>query len=184
MGCSAKDGVLMAIIEAIESHYLEADAASVTFSSLGSYEHLQLRISARYNSAGGGSTMIYLRFNSDTAANYTTTLMNAYNGNNINPNRYTNQSEVYGGGRSSGMLDPAADYGASIIDIYDYANTNKNLSLQQLSGVTKGYDDNTYIMTGSALWDNAAAVTSILVYPASASFRRGTQISLYGIKSS
>ena len=52
MGCFTKDGVLMAIIEAIESHYLEVDTASVTFSSLGSYEHLQLRMSARHNNYG------------------------------------------------------------------------------------------------------------------------------------
>jgi len=184
MGCSTKDGVLMAIIEAIESHYLELDTASVTFSSLGSYEHLQLRMSARHNAAGGGSHMVYLRFNSDTGGNYTSTFMNAYNGNNVNPNRYTGQTEVYGGGRESGPLDPAASYGVSVVDIYDYANANKNLSLQQLSGVTKGYSNQSYIMTGSALWDNAAAVTSILVYPPSGSFRRGTEISLYGIKSS
>ena len=174
----------MAIIEAIESHYLEVDTASVTFSSLGSYEHLQLRMSARHNNDGGGGHMVYLRFNSDSGGNYTSTFMNAYNGNNINPNRYSGQTEVYGGGRQSGGLDPAADYGVSVVDIYDYANTNKNLSLLQLSGVTKGYNNAAYIMTGSSLWNNAAAVTSILVYPPSGDFRRGTQISLYGIKSS
>jgi hypothetical protein len=42
----------MAVIEAIATTYLEADASSVTFSSLGSYEHLQLRINARTSGSG------------------------------------------------------------------------------------------------------------------------------------
>ena len=54
----------MAVIEAIATTYLEADAASVTFSSLGSYEHLQLRISAKSDrSATYANDDIELTFN-------------------------------------------------------------------------------------------------------------------------
>ena len=42
----------MAIIEAIATTYLEADAASVTFSSIpATYEHLQLRMTTRCTTA-------------------------------------------------------------------------------------------------------------------------------------
>ena len=40
----------MAIMEAIATQYLEADAASITFSSIpATYEHLEIRLSARTN---------------------------------------------------------------------------------------------------------------------------------------
>ena len=175
----------MAIIEAIESHYLEVDTASVTFSSLGSYEHLQIRVSGRHNSAGSGSRTIYIRFNGDTGSNYSSHTMNAYNGSNTNADKYTGQSYVYQGGRLTGPLTPsAANYGASVIDVLDYQNANKNTTLQQTSGVVADYSGNSLLWFGSSLWDNTAAVTSILVYPEAGSFVRGTTISLYGIKSS
>ena len=48
MGCSPKDGdSIMAIVEAIETVYLEADTASVTFSSLSGYEHLKIHINGQ-----------------------------------------------------------------------------------------------------------------------------------------
>ena len=46
----------MAVIEAIATTYLEADAASVTFSSIpATYEHLQLRFNSRSDAAAPSS---------------------------------------------------------------------------------------------------------------------------------
>ena len=59
----------MAVIEAIATVYLEADAASVTFSSLGSYEHLQLRCHARTDRAFSVDRL-RVRLNADTGTNY------------------------------------------------------------------------------------------------------------------
>jgi len=175
----------MAIIEAIETVYLEADTASVTFSSLGSYEHLQIRVSGRHNSAGGAGHTIYIRFNGDTGSNYSTESIQGYNGANTGADPYANQAFVYAGGRITGPLTPAAEnYGASIIDIPDYANANKNTSMQQRSGTTLDYSSGSYNWFSGSVWDNTAALTSILLYPPSGSFLRGTTISLYGIKSS
>ncbi len=175
----------MAIIEAIETVYLELDTASVTFDSLSGYEHLQIRVSGRHNNAGGGGSSIYIRFNGDTGSNYSTQSMQGYSGTNKNSDFYANQAFVYAGGRISGPLTPDAEnYGASIIDIPDYANANKNTALKQMSGLPLDYSSGSYIWFGGSVWDNTAALTSILLYPPSGSFRRGTQISLYGIKSS
>ena len=180
----AQNGGLMAVIEAIATQYLEADAASVTFSSLGSYEHLQIRVSGRHNISGSGSHTIYIRFNGDTGSNYSTHTMYAYNGANTSVDKYTGQAFVYAGGRITGPLTPSsANYGTSVIDILDYRNANKNTTMQQMSGVVDDYEGNSFLQFGSALWDDTAAVTSILLYPPSDSFERGTEMTLYGLNS-
>jgi len=174
----------MAVIEAIATTYLEADAASVTFSSLGSYEHLQIRVSGRHNNAGGGGGSIYIRFNGDTGSNYSTHSMQAYNGANTGANAYTGQAYVYAGGRITGPLTPSAsNYGTSVIDVLDYRNANKNTTMHQKSGVVDDYQGNSFLWFSSSLWDSTAAVTSILLYPPSGSFNRGTEMTLYGLNS-
>ena len=57
----------MAVIEAIETVYLEADVASVTFDSISGYEHLQLRFSETAIYLNGA---IRIEFNDDTGSNY------------------------------------------------------------------------------------------------------------------
>jgi len=175
----------MAVIEAIQTTYLEADAASVTFSSLGSYEHLQIRVSGRHNGSMGGGASIYIRFNGDTGSNYSTHSMQAYNGSNPGADAYTGQAFVYAGGRITGPLTPAAaNYGVTVIDILDYGNANKNTTMQQMSGLVADSSGNSFLQFASALWDSTAAVTSILLYPPSGSFERGTEMTLYGLNSS
>ena len=173
----------MAVIEAIETEYLEADAASVTFSSLGSYEHLQIRVSGRHNGSGGAGASIYIRFNGDTGSNYSTHSVQAYNGNNTGADAYTGQAFVYAGGRITGPLTPDSEnYGTSVIDILDYRNGSKNTTMHQMSGVVDDYEGGSFVWFSSSLWDSTAAVTSILLYPPSDSFLRGTEMTLYGIQ--
>ena len=172
----------MAVIEAIATTYLEAAAASVTFSSLGSYEHHQIRVSGRHNGSGGAGSSIYIRFNGDTGSNYSTHTMQAYNGSNVAFDAYTGQAFVYAGGRITGPLTPSsANYGTSVIDILDYRNANKNTTMQQVGATLDDYEGGSYLWFSSSLWDNTAAVTSILLYPPSDSFERGTEMTLYGL---
>ena len=174
----------MAVIEAIQSVYLEEPAASVTFSSLGSYEHLQIRTSGRHNNSGGGGSNIYIRFNSDTTG-YETHSMQCYNGSNNNVDRYADQGYVYAGGKLLGPLTPAAaNYGVSIVDIRDYRNTNKHTTLTQMGGRVDDYEGGSFFQWSASLWEDTSAPTSILMYPASGSFERGTSITLYGLNSS
>ena len=70
----------MAVIEAIQTTYMEADATSVEFTSIpSSYEHLQLRWSVRADRAGTVDN-IYIQFGTgggavDTGGNYSTHAM-------------------------------------------------------------------------------------------------------------
>ncbi len=177
----------MAVIEAIATTYLDTAAASVTFSSLGSYEHLQLRFSVRTQRASDLET-VGIRFNGDTANNYSTHRFYS-TASSANGGAETATSRAYAAGQMvTGSMDPQSVYGASIVDILDYRNGSKNTTLLFRSGEVgcTGGGDTAYFTIGSGLWDATAAVTSLLLYPAngSAGFQRGSEFSLYGLNSS
>jgi len=176
----------MAVIEAIQTTYLEADAASVTFSSLGSYEHLQIRMSVR-DAAATNRTYLFLRFNGDTTeGNYSRHWME---GIATGTAAYASASQTRIGGIIGSENTPSAVYSTVIVDIMDYANANKNTTAQYLSGLA-GSDPvqaNEAVFFGSVLWDNTAAVTSISLSDASGmsgDLARGSEFTLYGLNSS
>ncbi len=72
-----------------------------------------------------------------------------------------------------------------MIDIVDYANTNKNTTALAISGSALGATYS-WIQFGSGLWDNAGAVDRIAIAASdySGDFVRGTEVTLYGLKSS
>jgi hypothetical protein len=171
----------MAVFEAIATTYLAGTAASVEFTSIpATYEHLQLRVSGRQNSAGSAGGNFHIRFNGDTGTNYSNHTMQTYGGTSINADGYTGFAYVYLAGRLSGPTSDAAQYATTIIDIADYANTNKNTTMMAMS---ESISASNYLVFLSALWDNTAAVTTILLYPSSASFARGSEFTLYGLNS-
>ena len=169
----------MAVIEAIATTYLEADASSVTFSSIpATYEHLQLRISARQSTALVGS-YIKAQFNSDTGSNYTYHYMGAGGSSSFAGGATSQTANVWF--RLSAGNNAATAYGAIIVDILDYANTNKNTTCQVI-GANSAQTDQLYF--NSTLWDDTSAVSTILLAPAANNFVRGSVFSLYGLKSS
>jgi|TARA_R110002051_G_scaffold313630_2_gene389867 hypothetical protein len=176
----------MAVIEAISTTYLEADAASVTFSSIPStYEHLQLRVSS-HDSYDAGTDILYARFNSDSGTNYSYHFMEGYS-SSTNGGGGINQTYAWLGtieGSYGATL--ASTYGGVIVDILDYANTNKNTTTQSISGVVDPRPTNNVAMR-SSLWDDTSAVTQIDLYGiiyAGGGFVRGTTFTLYGLNSS
>jgi hypothetical protein len=77
--------------------------------------------------------------------------------------------------------DPAAAfYAAQLVDIFDYANTNKNTTVQGMSG-TLGDPE---LRFNSGLWDATGAVDRIKLAPYAGSFVRGSEFTLYGLNSS
>ena len=177
----------MAIMEAIATQYLEADAASITFSSIPStYEHLTLSVGVRSTQAavyhafllqlgtGGGAA--------DSGANYSDQYV------------FGNSTTVAAGvsgetglyiSLAPGTSNETAYYGPSTATLFDYANTNKNTSfwcdLSTGSFGTTGH----YVEFVSGSWDNTGAVDLIKILPYSAgNILRGSEVTLYGIKSS
>jgi hypothetical protein len=175
----------MAIIEAIATQYLEADAASVTFDSVAGYEHLQLRFSFASDTTAGDWQSLTLQFNDDTASNYTYRQMYSYStsassfGSNGQNTRNGWMSTL-----SSNSVAPAA-YGGGVLMIPDYLNANKNTACLEAGGVNNKSGANRGMQgTSWGLWDNTAAITKIKITPQNDSWLRGTVFSLYGIKSS
>jgi hypothetical protein len=159
---------------------------TITFNSIPStYTHLQLRILAKTNRATYTNDLISLRFNGDTGSNYSGHLL-AGHGSTVTAEASTSSNKIYYGGNVGGSTLPAQTYGAAIIDILDYKDTNKYKTTRSLSG----YDNNgagtdpgiVSLLSGS--WRNTAAINSITLLGGEGSvLLSGSTVALYGIRS-
>jgi hypothetical protein len=150
--------------------------ATITFAGIPSgYKHLQIRGIGR-TSAGGES--LRLRYNSDTGANYanhelygTGSAANAYGEFNVN----SNFADSFAPSSASANV-----FGVGVIDILDYANTNKYKTLRALSG----YDNNGsgYAILNSGVWRNTAAINTIVLFFGSGNLVQYSTFALYGVK--
>lgn len=166
--------------ELISTTILGASTGSVTFSSIaGTYKHLQLRITARHDGAVQAvQTNMY--FNSDQAANYSWHALEG-NGSTAVSFAQTSKNNVYLGGAASGTT-AANNFSSYLVDILDYASTNK----YKVTRTMHGYTDGTYknLDYASGLWQSTSAISSITIAPVlqGGNFITGSRFSLYGIK--
>jgi hypothetical protein len=139
------------------------------------YSHLQVRIISRNTQAGASDDWVEYSLNSDTTAT----------------NYYRHR--LYGSGSSVGaesantrylFLSPndgntANVFGATVIDILDYANTNK----YKTTRIMDGWDSNGsgYVNFMSSLWKDTSAVSSITF--SRLTFSEYSHFALYGIRS-
>ena len=148
-------------------------SASVTFSSIpATYTHLQIRSITASSNPSASMTM---NFNSDnTSANYRNHLLFG-DGSTVTSN--TDGNAAYIGLQGSGMTTGP---GVQILDILDYANTNKYTT----SRFASGYDANGsgYVFYGSLLWMNTAAINQIVISRNTSGFFQYSSFALYGIK--
>lgn len=156
-------------------------AASITFSSIPStYTHLQVRYIARDN-RGIYVDFFKMRFNSDSGTNYAVHALYG-DGSSALATATTSNSSI-DINRIAASTAVANGFGAGVIDILDYANTNKYKTSRALAG----YDDNGQgqIWFQSGLWQNTAAITQIDLLPGvGTSFTQYSSFALYGIKGS
>lgn len=153
-------------------------SSTITFSSIpGTYKHLQIRILAR--DAGASSEDAYsIRFNSDSGNNYSWHYLMG-NGSSASASAGSTTSRIYVNNLPTDVQ--SAGFGGAVIDILDYANTNKYKTLRSLSG----YDVNGTgtINLVSGLWQNTNAITSIEIKNDRAvNFMQYSSFALYGIK--
>ena len=147
-------------------------ANQVTFLDIPqNYKHLQIRGIAR----GVSNTFGDLTFNGNTGNNY------AFH-------------DIYGDGASAGAeqstsranipvtaLPNVADiFNGFVMDILDYANTNKNKTTRTLSGRDTNGGGVIYFLSG--LWQNTNAITSLSIIPRIGNIAQHSRFSLYGIK--
>ena len=161
-------------------------SSTVTFNSIpDTYSHLQIRVFAR----GGRSDAeqyaggIYFQFNS----NFLTSQ------HQLRGVGATLAAQGWSGGLSNGFIMlwvPASNaqantFGVGIIDILDYANTNKNKVARILSGNELNTNGGAVAMT-TASWDSTSAITSITFGPTdgTGTIPQYSEFALYGIKGS
>tara|TARA_R110002126_G_C10219327_1_gene478863 strand:- start:155 stop:652 length:498 start_codon:yes stop_codon:yes gene_type:complete len=157
--------------EPIATTTLGSPAASYTFSSIsGSYTDLVL-IATGTNSVGAS---INLTFNSDTASNYSVTILSG-DGNSAQSARYSNQTYIrstYNEGWSSG----AGNIGNIIFNIQNYSNTTSfKTALMRANKAAGG--------TGATvgLWRSTSAINAVTLTAGSGSLQTGCTFTLYGI---
>lgn len=180
----------MAVIEAITTTYLEADTSSVTFSSIPStYKHLQVRATIRSTSTGSGgyNGNLKCRLNGQTGSIYANSLMLSgdynYSGGPT-ATAWFNANDDYMNlayAPTFRILTPV--YGSAIIDIFDYANTNKNTTVSVFGGVGMGDKDGNghSVCVSSFVMDYTSAIDTIYFFGHN-NFVRGSSFALYGIE--
>ena len=155
-------------------------SSSISFTSIPStYTHLQIRaISRGANSAANDEPT--MQFNGDTGSNYYTYHQIFGDGTSAFANSGGTGSKInYIFGPAGSAL--ANSFAASILDILDYSNTNKNKTVKNL----EGFDVNGsggYIVFRSGFWINTAAISSITLTPQTGSFAQYSSFALYGIR--
>ena len=148
-------------------------SATITFSSIpATFAHLQIRATLK-QSIGSAA---YARFNSDTGSNYA-------------------RHRLIGTGASAGAYGEASQnkvqintsqgypsFGVFIMDILDYANTNKYKTERHLFGLDENGSGQIGLETN--LWQSTSAITQIeFISPNGGNYSEYSSFALYGIRS-
>jgi len=165
----------------ISSSVLSSTTASVTFSSIpATYTDLMLKVSGRSVGNGEWFGSLRLRFNSDTATNYSVRSMTATP--SVGYGEETSISFFYGAYAINGENGTANTFSNAEIYIPSYtANQEKPFSMS--AAVENSATSQPFRTESASLWRNTAAISTILVY-SDANFVSGSSFYLYGIKNS
>jgi hypothetical protein len=177
--------------ESIATQTVGSTAVSyVDFTSIpGTYTHLQLRMIVQETRSLYGISEAMLQFNADyTSGNYKSHKLYGDGASATAGVDATTTGAFIGDGTLATNRAPnGTTFGAAIVDILDYTNTNKYTTTRALSGVDLNGTVDSYggrVGLFSGVWLNTSAITSIRVYPTGGSdFRQYSHFALYGIKS-
>jgi hypothetical protein len=164
--------------EQIATVFGTGSSGTITFSSIpATYKHLQIRVSARSNDDNAISNL-RMTMNGDSAANYSWHFMQGFG------------SGQWSSAGSSTSLIALRDIlsgtsgnipGSLIIDLVDYADTNKFKTVRALAGLSNGTTQNQVSLI-SGNYRSTTAVSSLTLSIAAGSFITASRFSLYGIK--
>lgn len=157
----------------IASNTLGSDTATITFSSIPqTFTDLILVVNGNTTIAGTGANAIRVRFNSDTATNYSQTGLFG-NGTSAGSNRDTSLGYMPLGeiGQTSGVVT------TSILQFMDYANTTTFKTT-----LSRGNASNFELNASAGLWRSTSAISQIDLVLGSGSYKTGSTFYLYGIQ--
>ena len=151
-------------------------ASSIEFTSIpGTYQHLQIRLTARTTRTASELDGMNIRFNSDSGGNYSQHWVQG-NGAAAAAAGYASQTRGWLGyfGTNGGQI------GCGVVDILDYASTSKNKTVRTVSGTDA--NGSGMVTIDSSAWFNTSAITSILIYPDYNPFAQHSTAALYGLR--
>jgi hypothetical protein len=158
-------------------------SSSVSFTSIPStYTHLQLRILGRGNRTSYDTESFVLRANSDSGANYATHQLVAVASSVLASGSASTTGASIGRFPSNSIT--ANVFGVAVVDILDYANTNKYKTIRNLGGI----EDNDVsglaeLGVYSSLWMNTSAISSLTFTSGGGTLiTQYSSFALYGIK--
>ena len=156
-------------------------SSSISFTSIpATYTHLQIRAIAR-TTVTSDTDFMALQFNGDTGSNY---VHHSLFGNGSTAGAGVDRPVSFAiAQRLATNQNGSSIFGAVVMDILDYTNTNKYTTTRNIGG----YDANGsgQIFLESNLWQNTSAINSITITPSnpgSFAFTQYSQFALYGIK--
>jgi hypothetical protein len=167
------------VFESIATTTLGSSTSTVTFSSIpATYKHLQIRYMARTDRANN-EDIVLVRFNSDTGSNYSRHFLYG-DGASVGAGGAASQTYILTDG-CTGASATSGIFGVGLVDVVDYADTNKFKTLRGLTA----YDRNGggLIVINSGNWRSTSAITSITITSFnSANFVQYSHFALYGVK--
>jgi len=152
----------------------------ISFASIpATYQHLQIRYTAKSTSALANMN---ITFNGVTSANYARHHLSG-TGNAIASASATsaNNISLLNAITASASADIAT---GGVIDILDYAISNKNRILRAMYGVAETTSGTSFMYMASGFLDATTAVSSITLTASANNFATVSRFSLYGIKGS
>jgi hypothetical protein len=164
----------------ISSNVLTSSAASVTFSSIPStYTDLVLRYSARNDDT---TTILLVRFNGDTATNYSNTILRGSGSAASSLSYNTTRTSLF----QQDGIEPSTMVANTFNNAEIYIPSYTVSQNKPMSSFTVTEDNSTtaYMSAIADLWRNTAAITSINLSSNGGNIAAGSSFYLYGIKNS
>lgn len=159
-------------LEPIATTTLASAAASITFSSIPA-TFTDLRVT--FLGTASSPSNFAMRFNSDTATNYSITAVYGY-GTSAGSSRRTNGSAMI---FTNAVNLETAPVQLFVLDIFSYAAAIYKSVLGQGSQDMNGSGATE---RDAGLWRSTAAINTVTLLPLGNNFNAGTTATLYGIK--
>ena len=174
--------------ESIATITVTSNQSNVKFENIPStYAHLQIRGLSRSNYPTGNYVSTSIRLNSDAGNNYSAHYLIG-NGSSASAYAWTSTNSVFGSFNTTANA-LSNNFSSYVIDILDYANTNKYKTVRVLNGFDNNGTGSSSFNQGivglsSGLWMSTNAVNSITIFTdASYNWVTNTTFALYGIRS-
>jgi hypothetical protein len=164
----------------IEERVLSSTSSSETFSSLGMYRQILIKVNGRGDKVAAFA-QVNARVNGDAGVNYDYQFAHSNNATNSTTNGVAQTSAFVGWLPAS--TAPADVSGALEVEIFNVKGTTfhkvgRCFVALKLSSAAAGLFEG----HGGWFWRSTAAITSVTLFPDTNNFIAGTTFSLYGIR--